>query len=169
MNDISPQLQRQIRHALCCGAALVALLAPAAWGQSCSVSATAPNFGVYNPAAADAITTGLISVTCNVSGPLALNVLYTIELGMGANASGTQRNLAGGTGGTGQLAYNLFCDITYSQVWGDGSNGSCVRTGGRLLLLGPLLSTFAVYARAPRGQFVSAGSYTDLITIRVLY
>jgi spore coat protein U-like protein len=136
MTHMSIRLRCVYRLLLACAGLAGALLTTPAQAQSCTVSANSPTFGVYNPSGIDTVTTGLISVSCNVSGLLALNVFYTIQLGMGSYASGTQRNLAGGTDGSGRLKYNLFCDITYSQIWGDGSNGSCVVTGGRLLLLG---------------------------------
>ena len=152
----------------CALAALAGWATPAAQAQSCTASAIAPAFGVYNATANATLANGVVNVSCNVIG-LPLTVFYTIRLGMGSQPNGSQRQLAGGPGSTGRLPYNLFCDAAYTQVWGDGSGQTCVVNGGRVLLLGGLLTPYPVYGRINGGSFVPAGSYNDTVTVEVLY
>ena len=70
---------------------------------------------------------------------------------------------------TGHLPYNLFCDPAHTQIWADGSGQTCVINGGRVLLLGGSLTPYPVYGRIKGGHYVPAGSYSDMVTVEVLY
>lgn len=152
----------------CALAALALWASPAAQAQSCTTSAVAPTFGVYNAAGNNTLANGIVNVSCNVLG-IPLSITYTIRLGLGSQPAGTQRQLAGGPGDTGRLPYNLFCDPAYTQVWADGSGQTCVISGGHLLLLGGILTPYPVYGRINGGHYVPAGSYSDMVTVEVLY
>lgn len=137
-----------------------------AQAQLCTASAIAPLFGNYQSAGSGSNANGSVSVSCLVPGITPQNVFYTIELELNGQAQLTQRRMVFGTN---YLNYNVFCDGGYSQVWADGSGSSCTVTGGQAGLLGTLLTVSPVYGRIPGGQFLSPGTYTDSITVKVLY
>ncbi len=170
MTDHTCLFQRRSSRAMltCAMAALAFFAPPAAYAQSCTTSAIAPAFGVYNATANVTQANGVVNVSCNVVS-LPTTVFYSIRLGMGSQPNGTQRQLAGGPGSTGRLPYNLYCDPAYTTVWGDGSGQTCVVNGGSTLLLGALLNPHPVYGRINGGSFVPAGSYSDTVTVEVLY
>ena len=131
---------------------------------TCTVTPiVAPVFAAYQGATIDA--TGSITVRCTALIPD--SVSYTMSLGLGNQPVGTQRRMAVGAS---RLNYNLYCTNGYTQIWGDGTGGTCVASGGgTVLVLFPLVQTFTVYARIPLDQFVAAGAYTDTVAIQVLY
>lgn len=140
------------------------------WGQAqaqvCLTTALPPVFANYQASGTGSNGTGSVSVTCVVLGLLGQSVFYTVKLGLNGQAQGTQRRM---NSGAAYLGYNLFCDSGHSQIWGDGSSGTCVATGGGASLLGTLLTVHPVYGRIPGGQYVPTGSYGDLVSIEVLY
>ncbi|WP_309679150.1 spore coat U domain-containing protein [Polaromonas sp.] len=144
----------------------LALSGQAASAQVCTTSAVAPVFGNYLSTSPGSNAAGSVSVSCVVPGVLGQNVFYSVKLGLSGQAQGTQRRM--GSAGN-FLAYNVFCDSGYNQIWADGTGASCVRTGGQAGLLGTLLTVYPLYGRIPGGQFVSPGSYSDNIAIEVLY
>ena len=164
MNKLTSQTRR---HMLASALGLLLLVGwqPAS-AQACTMTAVAPVFGSYLSSGTGSNAAGSVTVSCVVVGALALDVFYTVKLGPGNQAQGTQRRLRSGTS---HLSYNVYCDPGHSQIWADGTGGTCVRTGGRQGLLGSLLNVYPVYGRIPGGQFVAPGVYTDLIMVEVLY
>lgn len=134
---------------------------------NCSISTTAVNFGSYDPIAAsdDTDGNGAVTVKC-VKG-----TSHTIALGLGSNASGSNRRM---TDGTDFITYTLqhppsttpndacvFPAVT--QVWGTAgaalfNPGSAPSNGNR---------TYKVCATATASQDVQAGSYSDTVTATV--
>lgn len=135
---------------------------------SCSVSASPLAFGNVNPlSASPTYASATIRVECG--GVAGLLIPYYIDLGAGGGGSAGNRRLANGSN---YLAYNLFLDSNYTQVWGDG-NGSTVRGSGFLTLdvlgLSPP-QTHWVYGRIPGGQTsVKPMTYTDSISVTLTY
>jgi spore coat protein U-like protein len=131
---------------------------------SCTVTATGVSFGTYDPLSpVDNGSTGTIRVVCTLI--LALGGSFTIDLSTGASGSYAQRSLKKGASA---LAYNLFSDSAYSQIWGNGTGGSAQvsQTFTSLLIVD---RSFTVYGRIPAGQNVSAGAYADTIIVTVTY
>jgi spore coat protein U-like protein len=131
---------------------------------SCTVTATGVSFGSYDPLSqVDNGSTGAIRVVCTLI--LALGGSFTIDLSTGASGSYTQRSLKKGAS---TLAYNLFSDSAYSQIWGNGTGGSTQvsQTFTSLLIVD---RTLTVYGRIPAGQNVAAGAYADTIIVTVTY
>lgn len=131
---------------------------------SCTVTATGVSFGSYDPLSqVDNGSTGTIRVFCTLI--LALGGSFTIDLSTGASGSYSQRTL---TKGASTLAYNLFSDSAYGQVWGNGTGGSTQvsQTFTSLLIVD---RTLTVYGRIPAGQNVPAGAYADTIIVTVTY
>jgi spore coat protein U-like protein len=67
-------------------------------------------------------------------------------------------------GGSDRLAYNFYADPGGAAVWGDGSGGT-VTMSARVMKNTPW--TVTLYGRVPPGQDVSAGSYSDMLTITI--
>lgn len=148
---------------------LLAAAAPAGAAVSCSVSATAVAFGVYNPfSAAPANSNGTVTASCTLlSGPTT-TVSLQVSLGTGGSGSFSPRRM---TSGGQSLAYNLFWSTAYAQVWGDGTGGSFY--GVATLTVSALnptqQATGTMYGQIPAGQDVGPGSYADTIVITLTY
>jgi len=131
--------------------------------KTCSVAASALNFGNYTPAAGAATGSSTVNVLCTKTTP------FTVALNGGTTTGGTvaQRLLANGAN---TLQYNLFTTNAYATVWGDGT-GTSVTQAGAGLGLGTAVA-FTVYGQLPdnaTNQGVVPGTYTDTITVSVAY
>jgi spore coat protein U-like protein len=149
----------QLRAALLV-CALGAWCAPALAEAQCSftVSATMA-FGFYDPGAAAANdTTSTLTYECASGG-------YSpyIQLSTGGSGTFAQRVMSG-AGDT--LGYNLFSDPARSTIWGDSPNPPYQYVPSKAT--GPTHgATLTVYGRIFTGQWVTPGSYTDLITATI--
>ncbi|MDN3556612.1 Csu type fimbrial protein [Halomonas maura] len=134
--------------------------------ESCEVSATGVSFGTYDPLdASDTEAAGNVEVTCTVV-LVGLLVTYDIELSTGGSGTYFPREMASGTN---SLEYQLYTDATRATVWGDGVSGTGTRGFNTFLSVGTHTQDYAVYGSIPAGQMVEAGSYSDTITVTVLY
>jgi spore coat protein U-like protein len=136
---------------------------------SCSVSATGPAFGIYNPlSGTPLLSNGQVSATCTLSGGGATTVSLVSSYSTGSSNSYAARTMLSGPS---RLSYNLYYDATYTQVRGDGTGGS--QTGGatfNLTASSPTQSvTSVIYGRIPAGQDVAPGSYLDTIVFTITY
>jgi len=134
---------------------------PKASGDNCDVSATNMAFGSFSPLIDSTVdSTATITVTCNKAIP------YTIALSPGGSGTYSPRHM---TNGGNQLAYNLYSDAGYSQIWGNGTGGSSMVSGLIDVRFG--LTEHTVYGRIPLSTQRSAvaGSYSDSITVTVTY
>ena len=136
---------------------------------SCSVSATGPVFGVYNPlSATPTYANGQIQATCTLLSGGATTVTLVSSYSSGKSGSYAMRTMLSGTN---KLNYNLFFDAAYTQIRGDGTGGS--QTGGASLALSPgnptQSSTSTIYGRIPASQDVAAGAYSDTIVVTITY
>jgi spore coat protein U-like protein len=124
---------------------------------ACSLSVTGGvAFGSYNVFSAsplDATTT--IAYRC---GPQDQNI--AVWLSTGTSGTFAYRTLVSGSN---VLRYNLYLDAACTLIWGDGTGGSSA-----YYIADPPKNVWVdltVYGRAPAGQDVPAGSYTDTITV----
>jgi spore coat protein U-like protein len=147
-----------IRAALTAVAVLCA--ASAADAAQCTVSTSSVNFGTYDVFDTQPNdSTGEVTLNCNGG---ARNVAVTISRG------GTlfyafrfmNRFLE-------PLFYNLYLDASRTVIWGDGSGGSQIEIVGNPPNNREMPLT--IFARIPPEQDVSAGSYTDTVTVTVQY
>ena len=126
--------------------------------KNCSITTTAVAFGSYDPIVANAATpldgTGTVVVTCTKGAGT------RIDLGLGANASGTTRRM---TGGSDFLSYELYQNTTRTTVWGAGA------AAGQTIAAAPNKNprTFTVYGRVAAGQDVTAASYNDTVVATI--
>ena len=149
------------------GAALMPLAAGAV--VSCSVTATGPAFGVYNPLnATPTYANSTVQVSCTLLSGGATTVTLVSSYSTGASGSYALRSMLSGAN---VLGYNLFYDAAYTQIRGNGTGGS--QTGGATLNLTPATPTQTasgtIYGRIPAGQDVAAGSYADTIVVTITY
>lgn len=125
--------------------------------DECSVAASPLAFGTYEPGQTGALDgTAQLQVTCS------LGTSYSIGLGSGSSASPAQRTMT--SADAGQLVYNLYQDSARSIVWGN-TTGSNTVSGTYAAAQAPL----PVYGRIAGGQVVTAGGYSDTITVTVTY
>jgi len=136
---------------------------------TCTVSATTVAFGVYNPLnAAPTVSTSSVTASCTLvsGGNTTVNIVSSYSTGSsGTYAARTMMS------GANQLSYNLYFDAAYTQIRGNGTGGS--QTGGATFNLTngsrTQSTTSTIYGRAPAGQDVAAGSYSDTITVTLTY
>lgn len=149
------------------GALLVAaslLVAHPARAASCSLQGIVPlTFGRYEASAlSGSEAQGTISVLCS---QLLQGETLRVVIGPGNHATGWNRHLASGAS---RLAYQLYLDSSRTQVFGDGTGGTTAwtHTAGS-----QPVSSFdvPVYGHIPAGQWVAAGSYTDTLTVTLVF
>jgi len=143
---------------------------PAGAAVRCSITATGPAFGVYNPLqTTPTYANGVVTATCTwMSNPSPVTVSIVSSYSTGNSGTYSTRKLLSGTSA---LGYNLYYDDAYSSIRGDGTGGSS-QGGGSIAVSrnSPTGSTSSViYGRIPAGQDVAPGSYTDTINVTITY
>ncbi|HXY58439.1 MAG TPA: spore coat U domain-containing protein [Methylocystis sp.] len=125
--------------------------------SQCLVSnASTLAFGSSGLLSAAVNASSTFSVTCTNTTP------YTVALGNGSNASGTQRRMLGGVTDTEYVSYNLYSNSTMTTAWGNGVTVSGTGNG--------TAQTLTVYGQIPAQNTPSPGTnYTDSVTITVSY
>jgi spore coat protein U-like protein len=135
-------------------------------GCSCSVSAPAMSFGLYNPLSLSAVNSGSsIHVTCSTP-VLGVLVSYTLAMSPGVSGSYSARRLRSGAN---TLQYNLYTSPSHATVWGNGTAGTGTVADSHLFMLFSHTHSYSVYGRLPGGQNVPPGVYNDTITLTVTY
>ena len=139
---------------------------------TCSVSADGVTFGVYNPLSGNNLdSTGLVTVRCTSTiALLGPTVPFKARLSSGNSGSFTTRAM---NSGSDTLEYNLYVGSLRNTIWGDGTGSTGFHSGTfqfPVLGIGTVReASFTIYGRVFGGQFVSAGGYSDAITVTVLY
>jgi spore coat protein U-like protein len=128
--------------------------------DACTVSATDLAFGVYDPSAADNEKTSTITVTCTKGTD------YDIGLNEGAasGATVTTRQMLD-TVSSDLINYSLYSDASRTVNWGNTVGTETVHVGSAT----GAAENHTVYGKIPTGQYVTAGSYSDTITVTVTY
>jgi spore coat protein U-like protein len=141
-------------------ALMLVLVASTAESAQCTVSTSSVNFGAYN--VFDTLpndSTGTIILSCNGG---AKNVAITISRGAAATFASRFMNKVAEL-----LLYNLYLDASRSVIWGDGAGGSQME-----IVADPPNNKdvpLTIFARIPAGQDVSAGSYSDSVSVTIQY
>ena len=140
---------------------------------TCTVSASAIAFGVYDPLNASPLnSSGSISASCSLTSPDNVTVNYSLALSTGSSSSYATRTLLNGAS---LLTYNLYVDNAHSQVWGDAVSGGSSAVSGAMSLghglgrNGKQTDTYTSYGQLFAGQDVTPGSYNDTITLTVTW
>lgn len=128
--------------------------------DSCSVVATDLAFGVYDPSAADNDKTSTVTVTCTKTTP------YDIGLNAGVNGGGTvtTRQMLDAVSSD-KINYSLFSNAGRTVNWGETVSTDTVHVASATGASEP----HTVYGKIATGQYVTAGSYSDTITVTVTY
>jgi len=92
------------------------------------------------------------------------NTVYSIALGNGQHAQGSQRRMRHVDGSANVLAYELYRDTNLTERWGsipqERQHGTA--TGS--------MEEYKIYAQVPAGQTVTAvGAYKDTVVVTVAY
>lgn len=135
---------------------------------TCTIATAPVAFGEYDPTSeTDLDSSGSVTVLCTNGTP------GYITLGEGSNPDGAStadlplRQMAGGAAGAGRLAYQLYSEATYTDVWGNTSTTGVEHEGDGAE------ETLTVYGRIPAEQNVIAGSgataYADTVVATVTF
>ena len=128
---------------------------------ACNVSGNTLSFGnAINPISGTAVTgSSTLTIECTATTP------YTVALSAGINAGGVTNFLNRKmVNGAYTLAYQLYVDNGYTQVWGNGTGSSVYSgtgSGG--------LQYVTIYGRIPSLTGTVPGTYTDTVTVTVTY
>lgn len=128
--------------------------------EVCNVSATDLAFGVYDPASAATDNTSTITVTCTKG----TNYSIGLDAGTAAGATVTTRQMEDAVSSD-LINYSLYSDASRTVNWGNTANTDTVDVASAT----GAAENHTVYGRIPAGQFVSAGSYSDTITVTLTY
>jgi spore coat protein U-like protein len=136
---------------------------------TCSVSATGPAFGVYNPfSASPTAANGAVQASCTLLSGGAATVSIVDSFSTGSSGVYSTRTMLFGAN---KLNYNLYFDAAYTTIRGNGTGGS--QTGGATLNLtsaNPTQTvTGVIYGRMPAGQNVAPGAYSDSIVVTITF
>jgi len=160
-------------------------------GGSCTIETHPLAFPAYDPlAGTDVDAIGQVIYICNVGGAgsgggdggrgggggggppdgrgggpgtRAQDLGIRIELDQGYGNSFQPRTMVGA--GYELLGYNIYLDATHRTVWGNGAGSTEVYFNATPPDLTPV--TLLAYGRIFRGQDVPAGSYTDVVGVRI--
>lgn len=135
------------------------LAVTASVGANCTISTATLAFGTYDPVAANAATGADLTGTGTVTIACTKGAVTSVELGLGANASGSQRRL---TNGTDFLNYDVFQDSAHAVVWGTGTAKKDTGTS-----TGTTPVNHTTFGLVPKGQDPGTGSYTDTVVATV--
>lgn len=126
---------------------------------SCSVSAGTLAFGNYTPTSGSpADATSTVDITCTNGTP------YTVALDGGSTESNVAARAMSDTNAH-TLSYEIYTDSARATVWGDGTGSTVAQSGTGSGVAQPLTA----YGRVPASQFVTAGNYSDTVTVTVSY
>ncbi len=143
------------------GTATNSLTSQTTVSTACNVSGNTLSFGnAINPISGAAVTgSSTLTIECTATTP------YTVALSAGVNAGGITNFLNRKmVNGAYTLAYQLYVDNGYTQVWGNGTGSSVYSgtgSGG--------LQYVTIYGRIPSLTGTVPGTYTDTVTVTVTY
>ena len=123
--------------------------------NTCTIGASALNFGNYTGALVNAQST--ISATCTN------RALYYVGLNAGT-ATGATVSTRKMTSGTNTLNYALYSNSARTTNWGNTVGTDTVAGTGT-----GSAQSLAVYGQIPAGQYPKPGSYLDTITATITY
>jgi spore coat protein U-like protein len=126
--------------------------------KNCTISTTPVAFGNYDTVGVNATNpldgTGSVIIACTKGAGT------RIDLGLGANATGTTRRMAGGGD---FLTYELYTTTARTTVWGSGAGTGLTVTAAP----NRTARTFSVFGRVPAAQDVTATTYTDTVVATI--
>ena len=125
--------------------------------NSCVISAGSMDFGNYDPVDANKAADN-ISGAANITTACTLGSAPKVTLLLnGAEADNTDRIL---TSGVNVLSYGLYSDIARTTAW-SATGVAVAATGGNVVT--------PVYGRIPKDQNMPLGTYTEAVTVEVVF
>jgi spore coat protein U-like protein len=126
---------------------------------SCFVSATDLDFGTDSLLSGNVDQTSMVSVTC------AAGQAYSVRLNQGTTTGGTTTTrLMKHASSSATIPYQLFSNAARSQNWGNSASDDVDGTGTGSAV------DHTVYGRVPALAVApQAGSYSDIVTVTVIY
>ncbi len=139
------------------------LWAGAAYG-ACSVTTTSINFTAYDVFAPLPLnSTGTVTVTCDEIPPPDV----TISAGPSPNSGVYNPRKMKHASLADQLNYNAFVDAAGTSIWGDGTGGTNTVFLKNVKKNKPV--TTQIYGIIPPLQNVTIGTYTDALTVTIVW
>ena len=133
---------------------------------ACNVSAGTLNFGSTPASIVSAIdSTASITAQCTDTTP------YSIGLGGGLNASGSQRRMQLGATGN-YINYNLYTDSAYSHPWSTTTSTTSCTAGSSTCDLGTgtgTNQTYTVYGQVPVQTAPAVGTFSDTVVVTATF
>ncbi len=125
--------------------------------STCTVSVLPIDFGVIKSNSQNLQST-ILSATCTKG------TTFNISLSEGQSNDFNNRYMSLSNNAD-SLKYNIYLDAFYTNILGDGNNGTSLLsdTGAGVE------QNYTIYGKIPTGQYVSPGSYSDLITATLFY
>jgi spore coat protein U-like protein len=153
------------RNSLYIAILLVLMAWPAQAAVVCEVNTAGVAFGNYDTLSGEARdASGTVTVECVGSAGDAVSYALTLSAGSGGYSS---RHAAGGASG---LEYNLYLDISRSNIWGDGSAGTSVITDQHVMSSTTFSRSYVIYGRAAGGQNQApAAFYQESLLVSLSY
>lgn len=128
-------------------------------GSVCTITAADIDFGSTASLASAIDGTGGLQINCT-SG-----AVYSIAIDGGTTTGNIgNRRMAQAGPGPGSIGYQLYRDISRTQIWGDGATGTVEPGTGT-----GVMQTIPVYARVPSQATPAADDYLDTVTVTLSY
>ena len=127
---------------------------------SCSITASAMNFGSVGALASGVSASTNLSVTCTYTTP------YSIALGTGG-APGATTTTRAMTGPGGSISYGLYRDAAHTLNWGNNATGSSPDTVSGTGA--GAAQSLPVYGLVPAQRTPALGTYNDVVVVTVSY
>jgi len=132
---------------------------PAFLHGQCTVSAVGVNFGSYEPlSSTDSTSTGTITIYCDA------DYAVTVLIGPSPTSGGFNPRRMMNASGPDLLSYNLYTTGSMSAIWGDGTGGTSTV---QRQVLKRTNTDLIVYGRAPAGQDVAVGQYSEALLVTI--
>lgn len=127
----------------------------------CTISGNKIDFGDISPK-----NSGYVSVTSTLNSICTNSTPYAISIGPGENGDILNRKLKGSEPqNNDKLVYTIYSDSSFSQIIGDGTNGtiklSGVGTGGNI--------SMTIYGYLNLKQYISPDYYYDNLSVVINY
>jgi spore coat protein U-like protein len=135
--------------------------ATSAWGATCSVASSGINFGNYDVfVPTPTASTGTIDIVCDQTQPD-----IVIFLGPSSNSGVFIPRQMRHASKPDLLNYNIYTTSSMSTVWGNGTQGTS--TVNALVRKKDQPATVTFFGRITSGQDISAGFYSDVLTVTI--
>jgi spore coat protein U-like protein len=138
------------------GGSINGFMVSASMQPTCQVNTNPMDFGVVNGDPSGYTATTTLTVACNFHGG------YRVGLDNGKNFQSGSRNMRGGPTHSDYIAYELYRDGGYVDVWGNTDGTDTVPDNSN--------GTYTVYGKiAPNQGMPAGGNYFDAVTVYVYY